>query len=224
MFGKFRISVNAPTRHPDQRPKSLPIFVRHGAYRERIDVPVERYPIVAVVLPNYGVPYLLRDEESPDEVPMKWQTYHGARRGASGAAIYSSMNLEISQKVNLIAFHRLLAKIAHGFAVAEFGIDGFADWLLPPLIRGETSVFPDLIGGTKPLVLENYSGRPIHRPLLKHAIKTDIVESVKTKTRYLAVSIQLFIDCTPEYQVLVARFPREATESAEDESPVLPRT
>src|SRR5262249_100631 len=57
-------------------------------------------------------------------------------------------------------FARMLAKIAHAFTVAKYGIDAF-DPLLPPLILGESDQAPYFVGG-------DGSGPPPHQPNILH--------------------------------------------------------
>lgn len=58
-----------------------------------------------------------------------------------------TIKVKLGEKGSIDIFARLLAKIAHVYAVAELGLDGFEPWL-PPLILGEPSTFRigDLVG------------------------------------------------------------------------------
>lgn len=97
---------------------------------------------------------------------------------------------------------RFLAKVAHGYAVARYGVDAF-DHLLPSLIltrdipgKPTTRCFPDVIGGDgnppKPLVDAWF--------LIDH--ETVIVQS--TQQQFAAVTFKLFpmLPNVPHYLVV----------------------
>ena len=93
-------------------------------------------------------------------------------------------------------FARMLAKIAHGVAVAFKGLDAFEP-LLPDLILGNTDLAPYLIGGSgscAPIPKD----RPMHEAEVKwrnYAVG-----------RLLVCHIRLFVLLeTPVYYVIVGR-------------------
>jgi hypothetical protein len=94
------------------------------------------------------------------------------------------------------AFFRLLAKIAHSFAVARIGIDGFRH-RIPPLLIGKSGdsvdTFPYLVGGD---VQDLPTEKSLH-VLDDHQVSISGV-------RFRVVTIRLFAFMRmPRYQIVV---------------------
>jgi len=92
-------------------------------------------------------------------------------------------------------FFRMLAKIAHAFAVAELGLDSFTPYLIPIIVEGDTSNCAQYIGG---LQYEEPLGAELHE-LSFDSHTCDKPEIVSVKIRLLA-PLQ-----TPTYYVAVGR-------------------
>ena len=99
-------------------------------------------------------------------------------------------------RVFTLDFARMLAKIAHAFAIAERGIASFEP-ILPDLILGKTDAAPYLIGGDASDTPEEYEA-PLH--YLGH-LYAEI-----SGTMYLLISIRLFARLgMPRYHIIVGR-------------------
>ncbi len=114
---------------------------------------------------------------------------------------------EVSRTLRITDFARLLAKIAHSYAVAELGFGAFHSFL-PPLILGESLNLPDFVGGVAPLTPnENpFLGAPGTqvKSLIEHYLNWEVVRAADQNT-YLTVVIQLLQSYAPKYRVVVAR-------------------
>lgn len=95
---------------------------------ERVSVPRVDHPSV-LFLPIYDAPRIVSgiSKDSPEPHPRMWHYIEPS--DMEGPWLMST-------KFNAVVFNRLLAKIAHGFAVMEFGLDGFTPFL-NDLIRGK---------------------------------------------------------------------------------------
>jgi hypothetical protein len=95
---------------------------------------------------------------------------------------------------NVLAFCKLLGKIAHGYAVAELGVDAFTPALTLSLRKKATNFrLTNWIGST------NESSGP---PTSLHEIELRLVEVGSAK--YVVVHIRLFASLpTPRYEVVV---------------------
>jgi hypothetical protein len=114
---------------------------------------------------------------------------------------------EVTREFKIIDFARLLAKIAHSYAVAEFGLGAF-DSFLPPLILGKSLNLPDFVGGvTSPTPNGSWflgeHGTKV-KSLIEHYLNWEVVRAVDQST-YLTVVIQLLQSYAPKYRVVVAR-------------------
>jgi hypothetical protein len=89
---------------------------------------------------------------------------------------------------------RFLAKVAHGYTISRFGIDGCSQYFLPSIILGNTLGALTYVGGNSQMkILE---GGGVHGLI---AITNDC---------YRSVQIQLFRDGgdpPPVYEVVVGR-------------------
>jgi hypothetical protein len=102
-------------------------------------------------------------------------------------------------------FARMLAKIAHSYAIAKYGTDSFNP-LLPPLIKGENDLAPYLIGG-------DASAEPPDQPNVLHDIFR--VDSRRDNgPTYLGVAVRLFAMVgMPRYHIIVGRRLKEGPAS-----------
>ncbi len=92
---------------------------------------------------------------------------------------------------------RMLAKIAHSYAVAELGIDGFTPFLTNIVLGTDTRHLSHYIGGTREVPPASNNA---------YEIKLTITESIG-RERYLVVTIRLLSDVQgmPEYWAVVGK-------------------
>lgn len=104
---------------------------------------------------------------------------------------------------------RMLAKIAHSFAVAELGITGFTPFLLDIILGIDTRHLSHYVGGTRDLPAASDKG---------YEIKLTTVESIGIPP-YLVVKIRLLSDVSgmPEYWVVVGE--RRSNERFQHDDP-----
>jgi hypothetical protein len=89
----------------------------------------------------------------------------------------------------------MLAKVAHAFAFATWGVEAFRP-LLPALILGETNDWPPLVGGYMELP-------PPSDPTLLHTLSIGRRKSHGGLT-YVVVHVRLFSNTgAPQYRVVV---------------------
>ena len=98
-------------------------------------------------------------------------------------------------RVYIHDFARMLAKIAHVYAVAEFGADTFRP-MLPPFILGKIDMVPYVVGGD-----ESGAALPEFQDGLHHIYRHDCCTN---GVDYLVIAIRLFaILGMPRYHVIV---------------------
>jgi hypothetical protein len=145
-FGQLRAHAGFRTRrqHPDQFFADL-IF--ENGHRQRVSVPIDIHPSV-LVLPQFAMPDLLSGR-TPDgnfrirdtiwhvEPRLEWDEFVKAR-GAKQAAIQYPRKPQ--------QFARFLAKIAHAYAVARLGVDGFKPLLIDLILGRNVVRAPELVG------------------------------------------------------------------------------
>ena len=195
MLGNFRIHSNYPTRRKKERPKSLIANIIVDGQIEAKEVPVEDHPSI-IILPGFHPPGLLRGESNLKvhrEVRFWFKDIQGDVQ--SRIKRIDAEKVRMNQAFPAGAFFRLLAKIAHGFAIAQYGPKAFKPFL-PDLILDHCQNIPDYIGN----VPEDFPQDAIPEAL--HEIKLQRKET--EGAIYLVANIQLFANLgAPIYQVVV---------------------
>lgn len=144
MLGTLRIRLKLPTRNPEQRPTMPPLeFIRPDGSRKRKQVTAQEAPLACIGY-RLPAPGLLRGL-APTEV-------------FEGEVVARVLSEEVRKHIpsdrqgvkigtcNTLEFARMLAKIAHAYAVANLGLNGFRP-LLPDLILGKSATAPYFVGG-----------------------------------------------------------------------------
>jgi len=210
MFAPLRTSMKAPTRHLKRKPKTAPVIVQDRQGERTIDIPIENFPFITVILPQLDLASLVAGRPSSGRNGAVWRTFHASNGAqqlhADGSPLVGPTNITI----DLANFYRFLCKIAHCFAVGERGLSAHR-WLLPPLILGTQSNFSDLIGGVDPLPASvpthmGPTGKDGERVKLNaiHELRSEYVTVTATRREFLTVVIRLLFDFTPEYRLVVA--------------------
>ena len=199
MFGVARAHLGLGTRRPKERPPTFALrHKRHDGYLEAVPVKPDSQPIL-LHLVKLAPPGIVVGEE-PKNVFENAQSVISLSRPADILSKelpqFTGMNIQ-SPPIEMSRFSRMLAKIAHSFAVAERGIDSFTP-LLPELILGRYDTPSYLVG--------RIMGSPIVPPdgLLHHLF----LEYIRTDdgSEFLVANIRLFaILNTPHYHVVIAR-------------------
>jgi len=158
-LGTFRARTEAPTRRPKKRVTTVEVkALRISAQTKEtigevatFKLPIGDFPrtFTALKLPPPGL--MLGQPPSRDVIsssvplfdPEEMHTFF--EKHLPPAAPGEGVALEIG-KVNKSAFIRMIAKIAHAYAVAEEGADAFVP-LLPDIILGRADTYAYLVGG-----------------------------------------------------------------------------
>ncbi len=196
-----------PTRRPKRRPKKLPLKVKliPDAEWSFIDVDQEVYPFL-VLFPVLQMPDelsgLTTNGERGAAVKCLWIRGASFRDGIvphlqALAAELKVAAIEPTATFRAPEFFRMLAKIAHAFAVAEMGLDSFRPFLTPMIRDAETSNSVQYIGGlpdSEPAAAGlhevSFGSRPYHHPDTV-AVRIRLLAALETPTYYVAVGRRL---------------------------------
>ena len=195
MFGPLRIRLDLKTRRKKERPKHLPIvtFDDKGNCKA-ITVSSNKFPRVCMGL-KLPAPGILLGEK-PTRVldnPTIVVSYENSEIRQYMPKDKHGVGLGV---MHCNAFILLLAKIAHAFAVAKFGIEGFKH-RLPPLIVGADGDWEDTL-----LYLVGGDTEETQREQILHSLNHRLV-SINSQL-YVVVTIHLFAFMgMPRYQVVV---------------------
>jgi hypothetical protein len=184
---EIRTLKKMQTNHPAQRPTTFKRGVRHQTGTTWTDVPAEQHPVL-LAFPVLNAPAALSGE--PIKGEMGWEISAMTALFSPDALNkfgFGSCYFEFQPE----AFGRFFAKVAHGFATAELGRDGFEP-VLVPIILGTDKVMGRYIGSSQ------YECRLHYSP---HKI------DIRDVNGWAVVSVQLFadFDATSRYDIVAGR-------------------
>jgi hypothetical protein len=138
-------------KHPKRKRPAQFVELRANGESDVIErrIPAAEVPGL-LNLPLFGWPSVLRGEMPTGELSIQTvirPTYHGALHDF--ANMISGYHASFG-KYDPLPFARMLAKIAHTFAVGELGLDAFRQFYLQKLIRGDYTLDPDKWVGSYP--------------------------------------------------------------------------
>jgi hypothetical protein len=223
MLGPFRVVANSPTRNPRQRPKNFKLKIGKADDRGQLIEPPHTIIVPAtemhLVLLGWRLPPpgILYEEEPPrdqirgepwcrlDEEPVNRhiQRFRDTT-GWQGNIAFKAGD------VPHFAYLRWLAKIAHGFAIAELGYEAF-EHFLPAIILGRSNHYCHYIGGELTVPAPGETDAIFN---IRHG------RLVGDENTYIAVELHLFpFYGSPIHQVIVGVRKRTADEIALRQEP-----
>ena len=142
--------VNKIQSRTKERPKTLDLKIRNRGQEVDKDIDIEEHP-APFTATAFDTPGIFKGLKPGDPFgPVCYHIFHRDLRETSVEKIARQHDADhVSaelQKYSPYTFARGLAKIAHGAAVAEVGLDNFQP-LLPKLILHENDVMPYYVGG-----------------------------------------------------------------------------
>jgi len=180
------------TRRPKERPTTLPLeIIRTDGVRERGTVPAEGFPGVCFGF-RWPAPGLLLGQPPADNFEGELVARF-IEREVWAHATPDGRKVKLGA-VNMLLFARMLAKIAHSYAVANLGLSAFSP-MLPDLILGRSAAAPWLVGG------DASRPPPETDPSLHHVY---LQRCLTSGVEYVLVAVRLFAFVgMPRYHVVV---------------------
>lgn len=147
-YKSLRVHLNLPTRHPDEIPYLLPLRRIINGTEESVEefVPVDEHPSLIPFYTFINEPGILSGKSGSGKITYRFGGYifqndmHSRLNKLGKDPILPQPNMLVGD------FFRLLAKIAHSFAVAELGINAFKPFLIE-YISGKIDLDDYLLGG-----------------------------------------------------------------------------
>jgi hypothetical protein len=151
LFGPLRARLKLKTRRPKERPKifQTPYYYPGGPMRS-IGIPVEKLPFVCLGF-KFPPPGITKGQAPSEQWREVLQIVRYAKDDPAFSAVFRGDGRRIRlARVDPFAFGRMLAKIAHAYAIANEGMGKFEP-ILVPLILGRSNILPHFIGGDSDL-------------------------------------------------------------------------
>ncbi|MCH7499413.1 MAG: hypothetical protein IH886_05305 [Nitrospinae bacterium] len=205
LLGPMRMHFDFPSRQKSKRPKALPLKVKFNPDEDwiKFHVKQEEYPFL-ILFPFFTMPDALSGYTTSgrrDASAKKfWIRGSGFEKGINEqmqklAEKYGFCEIFPTGEMFVSEFCLMLAKIAHSYAVAELGVQGFEPVLTKIIRDNDMSDRATYIGGL------NYE-EP-HSPLL-HELSFET--HTCNKPNLVGVRIRLFAHFdTPTYYVVAGR-------------------
>lgn len=206
IIGPLRMLLNMPSRRKKDRPKQLPLKVKYPSSADWEIAYVDRkiYPFL-VGLPLYPMPIAVTQLTSNDNNGSATESLW-----VRGAGFWENKDAHLQYLCDLLGavavmptatihtdpFCLMLAKIAHSFTVAEYGLHNFSPFLREMILNRDLSKRAFVIGGGKgnekrsdllhELVIE--PSHPVDPNLI--LVRVRILGILGTPTYYVAAGIQ----------------------------------
>ena len=219
MYGPLRLLYDLPSRRRQGRPHQLNLKVKFVPEQEWELIPVaqERFPFL-ITFPYLGMPRILAGSEMADAPgPVTERLWiRGASPSYNLDELLQTLSVELKvhslmpeSKADVPSFCRLLAKMAHAFAIAELGIGSF-DSTVSAYARGH-----DLSH-----CLQHIGSKDADEPSTNRLHELSIIDS--RPNGMLIVRIRLLAKLgTPTYYVVVSDETHRRTTLSEPETQVL---
>jgi len=190
--------MEIPTRHKDERPNAFPLTVEREGQQDKVNIPIQKLP-AWLWLQRFTLPACI-DKRYYDK---SIETINV--RGGSWVLLGRHLVKELGDELNADSlavtvtytghnFARLLAKIAYGFAIEEFGANIIDDAYVLPALLGDSKNIGQWVG---------CAGKPPDGENNLHEIRL----SVKNGDIYAYVRLFAKFAVAPEYLVVVGHAP-----------------
>ena len=186
-FGPVRRKTGFKIKAASEHPSHVLAYPHVGQPRSGVAIPVGQVPGILRLPQLQHPPAVLGQPQPGDRFSFRIRTF--VEGGVSAAFVENFPGLSVENELEWSVFFKALAKIAHCYAVAAFGINFFHHFL-PELILGDDfNLVPKLVG-VPPYSSEHMAGRQEwHISPYFYLAKG---------SWYLLVTISLFANLNPE--------------------------
>ncbi len=196
VFRTSRAALGLRTRHGKVVTGTL--IVERGGTLEEVRIPIKDYP-ATIFFPKFPPPAYLdgREYASGIEVNGNWIIQVAGPPLKSVAQRYETKKLQFRATLKGHSYPRLIAKVAYGVAVADFGLEGIENAYVLPAILGESSDIGRWVGCDGLTMIKN---RQHLHTVSRSVVNGEIIARVCLFAKFGA----------PEYVVVVGRIAKGA--------------
>ncbi len=148
LYKHIRAMNGIQSRRP--QPKALPLTIIKNGEENKIDLPIQgffgHFPII-----HFPLPGMLRgkSKSSSDWVGTQFEVLHIQPNDPSLWLTFCGDRFIQELEFDTISLSKMLAKIAHCYAIAQFGYDRFKSWLVAMIEEGDERQLSFLVGCSK---------------------------------------------------------------------------
>lgn len=194
-FILVRTKLGLPTYHPKNRPETFTFTVTLGGKEEVVNFPVSDCPTL-FMMPLFEKPGCIDRNAQGKSISVAGMSLHGKENELR--EFKTKHNVESLSVTGYLrtSFARVLAKIAYGMVVFQYGLDMIEEAYVLPCILGRKYDVGQWVGCEDP----HKSPALLPREQFFHRI------DILTKKSEVGARIRLFANYqTPEYLVIVGR-------------------
>jgi hypothetical protein len=194
-FILVRTKLGLPTYHPQKRPDNFSFMVTIDGKEETVNFPVSDCPTL-FMMPQLEKPGYIRKDTQGKGMSVTGMSLHGKENELRGLkAKHNVKSLSFTAELHT-SFARVLAKIAYGMVVLQYGLDMIEEAYVLPCILGKKDDASQWVG------CENPHKSPALLPREQHLHRIYIL----INKNEVGARIRLFASYqTPEYLVIVGR-------------------
>ncbi len=194
-FILVRTKLGLPTYHPKKRPDSFPFMVTIDGKEEIVDFPVPDCPTL-FMMPQFKKPGYMRKDTQGKGILVTGMSLHGNENDLREFKTkYNVESLSFTADLST-SFARVLAKIAYGMTVFQYGLETIEEAYVLPCILGKKDDVGQWVG------CEDAHKSPDLLPREQFFHRIDLL----TKKSEVGARIRLFANYqTSEYLVIVGR-------------------
>lgn len=190
-----RVRLNLPTYHPKNRPQEFSFKVEKDGRKEEIVLPVTDCPTIFMML-DLEKPRYIANYDYEKGVMVRGSSLHCTSQAELDELIkkrnIGSISLTTSFYGN--SFSRMLAKIAYGMIILNYGPDALEECYVLPCILGQKDDAGYWVGSSNKHVSTLSAEKALHRVFLT------------INGKEIGALIRLFANYqTPEYLVIVGK-------------------
>ena len=190
VFEEYRIHADVQTRHPKDRPTSLPAQFTVNGQPLTMDLPIKDHPF-AMAMPVWGDAGFFRsapiDEPFPETKVNLYNYMPPNMRDALGLTETDDFKVWSQGRVNGTLFARGIAKIAYCHMIIKYGLDGFNPLALVDIILGRFSGVSYFVG--TPLRIPS----PPFAKGQRHAIQISDLDGGTSHEKLLGMGLKLHV-------------------------------
>jgi hypothetical protein len=191
-----RASLGLPTYHPKNRPQEFSFEVEKNGCKEKIVLPVDDCPPIFMML-HLEKPRHVANYDYKKGIVAKGSSLHGPGDAKSLMEKLGVESISFETTFSGTCFQRMLAKIAYGMVIFNYGPDALEESYVLPCILGQKDDAGYWVGNSE----SDVSTLPIENVLHRISLTT-----LTKNEKEIAALIRLFANYkTPEYLVIVGK-------------------
>jgi hypothetical protein len=131
-----RTALGLPTYRRKNRPKRLDLQLLRDGQSFTVSLPAEQCPPL-IIMPHFKVPAYIGNYDYQSGMMMIGSSLHGPSDMKERLTRLNANGFSVSRSLVPVSFARMLAKIAYGMAVLQFGPRAFKEVFVLPCILGQ---------------------------------------------------------------------------------------